>query len=506
MSFSLRAAVLSILLLGALCAPAMAQAPAASPTLAGESLQGAATVDATCSGDPNVTSVVRYSDPDVGAAGPFTGTAAARGSASLREQFVPFPSLPTFVGLRVQDFSTTFEIDSPQGQVAGTITMFETLPAPSEESQNPVAYGQCQGENGTGLDPNRQRRVKIDPARYEATITLPDGSQSRDTGTVDVFLNDDGGSGTRSIQLRFLTSDPDRDGDGDLNDADNCPDTPNPDQADQDGDGRGDACDGDRDGDGVANGDDNCAEVANPSQADQDTDGIGDACDRDRDGDGDANDADNCVDTPNPGQENNDGDTQGDACDADDDNDGDLDGADNCRTVSNPDQANRDNDAFGDACDEDRDGDTKNNDADNCPDTANSSQTDSDGDGRGDACDSTFSNPGSVSGSGTVKERGETYTFALSVRSTGGAVTGSCTVTGDRGTRIECLTFTEFRRSANRVTVKGTARVNGRIVAYTATIDDRANPNGAGRDSYVIDAEGRRYLGTLRSGNVVVGP
>ena len=58
---------------------------------------------------------------------------------------------------------------------------------------------------------------------------------------------------------------PDRDNDGIRDDCDNCPDTPNPDQADADGDGVGDACD-------------NCATVYNPDQADSDGDGVGDAC------------------------------------------------------------------------------------------------------------------------------------------------------------------------------------------------------------------------------------
>jgi hypothetical protein len=39
---------------------------------------------------------------------------------------------------------------------------------------------------------------------------------------------------------------------------DNCPEVPNPGQADLDGDGAGDACDADRDGDEVADAEDLC--------------------------------------------------------------------------------------------------------------------------------------------------------------------------------------------------------------------------------------------------------
>jgi len=58
----------------------------------------------------------------------------------------------------------------------------------------------------------------------------------------------------------------DADGDGIIDENDNCPLVANPDQADSDGDGIGDACD-------------NCPRDANPDQADSDGNGIGDACD-----------------------------------------------------------------------------------------------------------------------------------------------------------------------------------------------------------------------------------
>ncbi len=114
----------------------------------------------------------------------------------------------------------------------------------------------------------------------------------------------------------------DADGDGVCQDADNCPDVANPDQADLDGDGSGDACDPDDDGDGIADDVDNCPRAANAGQEDGDGDGTGDACDscpadpqNDADDDGVCGDVDNCPDDANPGQEDADADGLGDACD-----------------------------------------------------------------------------------------------------------------------------------------------------------------------------------------------
>lgn len=96
-----------------------------------------------------------------------------------------------------------------------------------------------------------------------------------------------------------MTRYPDADHDGVPNFEDNCPNTFNPDQADADGDGKGDACDiVDTDGDGVPDPQDNCRTTANPGQVDTDADGIGDACDPDIDGDGTPNDTDPCPFDP----------------------------------------------------------------------------------------------------------------------------------------------------------------------------------------------------------------
>ena len=199
--------------------------------------------------------------------------------------------------------------------------------------------------------------------------------------------HDDVGANTDQGSAYIFLPDPDSDGDGVLDRSDNCPTAANPDQADQDGDSKGDACDTDRDGDTIANSSDNCPDAANADQADADSDGQGDACDADRDGDTVPNAGDNCPDTANADQADQDGDTLGDVCDADRDADTISDASDNCLTVDNPDQADRDADGFGDACDSDRDGDGIANASDNCPDAANADQADWDSDGQGDACD-----------------------------------------------------------------------------------------------------------------------
>jgi hypothetical protein len=192
---------------------------------------------------------------------------------------------------------------------------------------------------------------------------------------------------------------------------DNCTNAFNPDQADFDGDGFGDACDPDDDNDLLADVIDNCPRIPNTDQTDGDADGVGDVCD-------------NCLTVVNPLQDDADSDGLGDLCDVcpDDPNDdedadticGDVDNCpfdsnldqsdadadgignlcDNCVNDVNPAQDDLDGDGGGDVCDicpadpnDDEDADTLCAEVDNCPTVANFDQTDGDGDLFGDACD-----------------------------------------------------------------------------------------------------------------------
>jgi hypothetical protein len=148
---------------------------------------------------------------------------------------------------------------------------------------------------------------------------------------------------TGSDSVTILVNPADADLDGVPDAIDNCPDVPNPDQANSDTDDWGDVCD-------------NCPLVNNNDQSDVDNDGEGDLCDTDRDNDGVPNAADNCPYTAN-------GPLAGPNNQLDTDGDGDGDVCDNCPTTPNANQSDIDGDGYGDACD-------------NCPNHANPNQND----------------------------------------------------------------------------------------------------------------------------------
>lgn len=215
--------------------------------------------------------------------------------------------------------------------------------------------------------------------------TPPGGDAGPDSGDGPDSGNPDSGNPDSSTPDSGPDSSPfdDVDEDGVINVEDNCPNAPNPAQADTDGDSLGDACD-------------NCLDVANLNQNDADADGQGDACEEglaaaDDDMDGVNNGLDNCpqnANGPEAGpndQLDTDGDGIGDVCD-------------NC-----PLAANATNQHAGYVCPADMGTSTGDNDSDgvtnamdNCPNGVRndngvslppSSQQDTDHDGVGDVCD-----------------------------------------------------------------------------------------------------------------------
>tara|TARA_B110000444_G_scaffold41444_1_gene37423 strand:+ start:7861 stop:10572 length:2712 start_codon:yes stop_codon:yes gene_type:complete len=138
-------------------------------------------------------------------------------------------------------------------------------------------------------------------------------------------------------------ADIDSDGDQWVDQMDNCPDVPNPEQLDLDEDNIGDMCDIDEDGDSIANPEDNCPRDSplwtSTSVNDYDQDGCHDSLtdfDDDEDGVGDADDACPRGEIRWSSSASID-DYDGDGCrdlseDEDDDQDGIVDVIDNCPT------------------------------------------------------------------------------------------------------------------------------------------------------------------------------
>jgi hypothetical protein len=160
----------------------------------------------------------------------------------------------------------------------------------------------------------------LPPGTYAVTLAATDTDAQQGFDGVTIVV---GGGAT--------PADPDSDGDGYVDDEDNCPRHDNSGQEDGDGDGVGDLCD-------------TCPGTPDPGQTDSDVDGVGDACDpcpsdsiNDPDGDGACGWDDNCPSDLNADQADADGDGVGDTCD-------------NCPGIPNADQSDCNGNAVGDPC------------------------------------------------------------------------------------------------------------------------------------------------------------
>lgn len=118
-------------------------------------------------------------------------------------------------------------------------------------------------------EPNVAYSIYRNPDRSISLPRVEVGNLKDDRGVLVV-------EGTIQKNPFFVPADTDGDGIPDY--RDNCVTVYNPDQADVDSNGRGDACD-DWDRDGVINSLDNCPSVPNRDQKDTDGDGVGDVCD-----------------------------------------------------------------------------------------------------------------------------------------------------------------------------------------------------------------------------------
>lgn len=269
-------------------------------------------------------------------------------------------------------------------------------------------------ENGNGLNSLNAADASADPDGDNLT-NLQEYQYSEQQWALTVTSN----GGYYGVLSSLDPQASDSDGDGVLDDVDNCPATANASQLNKDGDAFGDACDADDDGDTMADSWEadhgldplDVADAGNNDDADslsnlQEFDirltwqyTTTDPANPDSDSDSVNDDIDNCPGTANTDQANGDGDTFGDVCDNDQDNDGlpdSWEAANGFSTSSDssaddPDGDNLTNEeeflAGTNPNQPDSDSDGSNDDVDNCPLNMNADQFDQDSDNIGDVCD-----------------------------------------------------------------------------------------------------------------------
>ena len=141
--------------------------------------------------------------------------------------------------------------------------------------------------------------VELGPAQIADNINFGNGSDCNNNGIPDsIDIAEDTSHDCNDNGIPDECEN-DHDGDGVIDDCEQCPNDPGKTEEGQCGCGMPET---DSDGDGISDCIDNCPYVSNPDQADLENDGVGDVCD-------------NCLNVRNPDQGDSDSDGLGDACD-----------------------------------------------------------------------------------------------------------------------------------------------------------------------------------------------
>lgn len=188
---------------------------------------------------------------------------------------------PTATAIFQPDPNHVFEGSSAEVTIAA-LTKADTVCYTIDGSAASYNNATCSGGTTQSLPADKKIALACDEGETDAvtlkTIKLAYGWKTTTTATTFTEQAVDA-----TFTLNCTPPPADTDTDGVIDNEDNCPNDYNPDQADANGNGIGDACEAvgapDADGDGRPDTADNCVYVWNVNQADADGDGLGNVCD-----------------------------------------------------------------------------------------------------------------------------------------------------------------------------------------------------------------------------------